>query len=565
MRKIGEILIDIGALLDESLNQGLIVQQERGGKLGEILLKQKSILEADLLKALSIQLDMEFVTSLPQEIKTDFADKVPIHFLRKYRMVPVDDSNGNHCVAVNDPFLFQPLDDLCRILQWENPRVVIASQATIMAVVNFAYDISRDSSAEEVIQDMHEEDTDQIISEIEEIGDLLDDTSDAPIIKLVNLMFSQAVRAGASDIHIEPYQSILKIRQRVDGVLYDMFTPPQHIQAALASRIKIMAKLNIAEKRLPQDGRIEIRIADKNVDVRVSTLPTSFGERVVLRLLDKSSAILSLTDLGMTEERLKIFNGLIHQPHGIFLVTGPTGSGKTTTLYAALATINKTDVNIITIEDPVEYQIEGIGQVQINPKIDLTFANGLRSIVRQDPDVILVGEIRDLETAKIAIQSALTGHLVFSTLHTNDSASAVTRLIDMGIESFMVTSSVNAILAQRLVRLLCTKCKEPYEPDEQAFSSIGITPDMMPGHQIYREKGCVACHHTGYSGRKGIFELMVLNEAVKSAVLNSSDANVIRAKSIEQGMTTLRQDGVRKVLEGVTTIEEVFRVTEQEG
>jgi general secretion pathway protein E len=564
MRRIGEILVDIGVLLDDALNQGLTVQREKGGKLGEILLKQKSILEADLLKGLAIQLDMEFVTSLPQELNTDFTEKIPIHFLRKYRMVPVDNGSGKACVAVNDPFHFQPLDDLCRILQWENPRVVIASQASIMAVVNFAYDVSRDS-AEEVIQDMHEEDTDQIISEIEEIGDLLDDTSDAPIIKLVNLMFSQAVRAGASDIHIEPYQSILKIRQRVDGVLYDMFTPPQHIQAALVSRIKIMAKLNIAEKRLPQDGRIEIRIADKNVDVRVSTLPTSFGERVVLRLLDKSSVILNLTDLGMTRERLAIFDGLIHQPHGIFLVTGPTGSGKTTTLYAALTTINKTDVNIITIEDPVEYQIEGIGQVQVNPKIDLTFANGLRSIVRQDPDVILVGEIRDLETAKIAIQSALTGHLVFSTLHTNDSASAVTRLTDMGIESFMVTSSVNAILAQRLVRLLCNECKEPYEPDAEAMASIGITPDMLAGNRIYREKGCVSCHQTGYSGRHGIFELMVLNDEVKSTVLKTSDANVIRAKSIEQGMITLRQDGVRQVLEGVTSVEEVFRVTEQEG
>jgi general secretion pathway protein E len=414
-----------------------------------------------------------------------------------------------------------------------------------------------------VIQDLHEEDPDLIISEIEETGDLLDDTSDAPVIKLVNLMFSQAVRAGASDIHIEPFKSRVAIRQRVDGILYDMFTPPSHIQAALVSRIKVMAKLNIAEKRLPQDGRTEIRIADKNVDIRVSTLPTAFGERVVLRLLDKSSVLLKLTDLGMTPERLKLFNNLIHAAHGIILVTGPTGSGKTTTLYAALSTINNTDINIITVEDPIEYQMEGIGQVQVNPKIDLSFANGLRSIVRQDPDVILVGEIRDLETAEIAIQAALTGHLVFSTLHTNDSSSAVTRLIDMGIEPFLVTSSVNAILAQRLVRRLCKTCREAIEPDQESLQSIGITPEMLEGKTIYRDKGCPDCLQTGHRGREGIFELLLMDDDIKTTILRTSDANAIKKVSVEHGMLSLRQDGARKVLEGITTIEEVFRLTEQ--
>ncbi|MGD9159202.1 MAG: ATPase, T2SS/T4P/T4SS family, partial [Desulfobacteraceae bacterium] len=354
-----------------------------------------------------------------------------------------------------------------------------------------------------------------------------------------------------------------KIRYRLDGILYDMISPQKQIQSALISRIKVMADMNIAEKRLPQDGRIEIRIGDKNIDIRVSTIPTAFGERVVLRLLDKTKIFISISDLGMPAERLNEFNELINAAHGIFLVTGPTGSGKTTTLYGALSTINSTDKNIITIEDPIEYQLEGVGQIQVNPKIDLTFARGLRSIVRQDPDVILVGEIRDLETAEIAIQSALTGHLVFSTLHTNDSASAVTRLIDMGIEPFLVTSSVIAILAQRLVRVICPKCKEEYQPDEQSLLKVGITPKMLKGRRIFRGTGCPACLNTGYSGRTGIFEILIVNEAIQNLILKTSDSNAIKQKAIENGMVTLRQNGAQKVLAGITTIEEVFRVTYQ--
>jgi general secretion pathway protein E len=561
MRLLGEILQEISELAQEHLEHGLEIQKEKGGRIGEILVHQKYIQETDLAKALSIQLDLEFLPTLPTDIDTDFTERIPIQFLKKFKMIPLADEDGNS-VVVNDPFMYQAQDELCQLLEWENVTTVVAPLSSILNTINFSYDISRDS-AEEVIQDLHEEDPDSINSEIEETGDLLDDTSDAPVIKLVNLMFSQAIRAGASDIHIEPFKNRVAVRQRIDGILYDMFTPPSHIQAALVSRIKVMAKLNIAEKRLPQDGRTEIRIADKNVDVRVSTLPTSFGERVVLRLLDKSSVLLKLTDLGMTPERLKIFDNLIHAAHGIILVTGPTGSGKTTTLYGALSTINNTDINIITVEDPVEYQMEGIGQVQVNPKIDLTFANGLRSIVRQDPDVILVGEIRDLETAEIAIQAALTGHLVFSTLHTNDSSSAVTRLIDMGIEPFLVTSSVNAILAQRLVRRLCKACREPFEPDHESLSSIGISPEMLAGRTLYRNKGCSSCQQTGYKGREGIFELMLIDDEIQSLILKTSDANAIKNLAVEQGMLTLRKDGARKVLEGITTIEEVFRVTEQ--
>ena len=562
MKPIGEILKDICGLSEQALADAPKGQEQKGERIGEMLIQQKVISEPDLLKALSVQFDLPFLSDLPTEdMNTDFTEKVPIQFLKKYKMVPVVTSN-EVSVAVNDPLVFQPLDDLGLILGWDEVKVVLAPYPAILSAINFAYDMSQDS-AEQVMQDMHEEDSDRILSEIEEIGDLLDDTSDAPIIKLVNLVLSQAVKARASDIHIEPYQGKLKIRHRVDGILYDMLTPPKHIQSTLVSRIKIMAKLNIAEKRLPQDGRIEIRIADKNVDIRVSTLPTAFGERVVLRLLDKSSVLLKLSDLGLPPDRFKLINDLIRLPHGIILVTGPTGSGKTTTLYAALTMINNPDINIITIEDPIEYQIEGIGQIHVNPKIGLTFAKGLRSIVRQDPDVILVGEVRDLETAEIAIQSALTGHLVFSTLHTNDSASAVTRLIDMGIEPFLVSSSVVAILAQRLVRVICNNCKEPYIPDEESIEKIGITPEMLAGRKIYRGKGCPLCLNTGYKGRAGIFELMMLDDTIKNILLKTSDANAIKHEAIGQGMITLRQDGAQKVLEGITTIEEVFRVTQQ--
>ena len=562
VKLIGEILVESCALSEEVLNEALGFQKEKGGRIGEILIRRKAISEADLLKALSIQFDLPFSLTLPMEgLKTEFAQEIPIQFLKKHRMVPVITANGAY-VATNNPILFQPLDDLQSLLGLESEDVVLAPHSAIASVINFAYDMSGDS-AEQVIQDMHEEDTALIISEIEETGDLLEDTSDAPIIKLVNLMLSQAVKARASDIHIEAFQSRLKIRHRVDGILYDMLSPPRHIQSTLTSRIKIMAKMNIAEKRLPQDGRTEIRIADKDIDIRVSTIPTAFGERVVLRLLDKTNILLRVSELGMPDYQLGKFDRLIRSPHGIFLVTGPTGSGKTTTLYAALSTINSTDINIITIEDPIEYQIEGIGQIQVNPKIDLTFANGLRSIVRQDPDVILVGEIRDLETAQIATHSALTGHLVFSTLHTNDSAGAITRLIHMGIEPFLVTSSVTAILAQRLVRVVCDNCKESYAPEKESLRRIGISSEMSEGKKIYRGRGCPLCLNTGYRGRTGIFELMILDETLRNMILKTSDANAIKRKAIETGMITLRQDGAQKLLNGITTIEEVLRVTYQ--
>lgn len=566
IRPLGEILCASCGLEVEALEAALATQRDKGGRLGEILVQQRKISEVDLLTARSEQCALEVVYQLPDRIDPFFVPRVPIGFLKKFKMIPVATPEDSY-LAVAEPYHFQQADDLQRLLDWEGIRTVLAPQQEIFVAINAAYDRTRQDVADQVMQDMHEEeDPESILSEIEETADLLDDTSDAPVIKLVNLVLSQAVRDNASDIHIESYKDRVKIRKRVDGILYDMYTPPRHVQGKLTSRIKIMARMDIAEKRLPQDGRIEIRIADRNIDIRVSTLPTSFGERVVMRLLDKSSTLVPLEDLGLSREDLNHFMRLIRAPHGIILVTGPTGSGKTTTLYSALGILNSADVNIITVEDPIEYQMNGISQMQVNPKIGLTFANGLRTIVRQDPDVILVGEIRDMETAEIAIQSALTGHLVFSTLHTNDAASAITRLIDMGVEPFLVSSSVNAIMAQRLVRMICPHCREAYVPPQSYLDQAGLTGTGGDGTgQLYRGAGCAACLQTGYKGRIGIFELMSLTPEMKGLILTTSDAGQIKQQALDSmattGMRTLREDGLAKVRAGLTTLEEVFRVT----
>ena len=547
-------------LLDEAFGPVSEGGVARRRTIGEIYTHKKATDEVSQLRGLSLKFGIPILPELPTDhMSVEFTRKVPIQYLKKQKMVPVETPDA-FLVAVNDPSNFQAVDDLMRLLGRDDAEVVLASEGTILTAINSAYDLGRDS-AQEFIQIMNGDSADSIISEIEETADLLDETSDAPIIKLVNLVLAQAIKDRSSDIHIEPYANSLKIRYRIDGMLYNLLNLPRRIQSSLVSRIKIMAKLNIAEKRLPQDGRIEVKIGDKSVDIRVSVIPTAFGERVVLRLLDKSQALLTLSDLGLDEAKVAQFDRLIKSPYGIVLVTGPTGSGKTTSLYAALSKINSPAINIITIEDPIEYQIEGIGQIQVNPKIDLTFATGLRSIVRQDPDVILVGEVRDRETAEIAIQSSLTGHLVFSTLHTNDAASAITRLIDMGIEPFLVASSVIAIVAQRLVRVLCPRCKETYEPDTESLIDAGIPRNAVNGRSIYRRKGCNACMNTGYRGRTGIFEIMIMDEGVKKLILRTSDSNQINDEAVRNGMSTLVQDGARRVLEGVTTIEEVLRVT----
>jgi general secretion pathway protein E len=584
-KKLFQIFRENLNISEEDLEEAKRIKTEKGGDFGEILVTKKMITERQLLEALSIQYDIPFWPELPLEKnKTDFTDHVPIQFLKKYIMVPLiseiqpsgieeklndenqQDSKENliehaSIIAVNNPAYIQPMDDLIRILGCHDVKLVLSTKDAILFAINISYDLSRDS-AEQLVQDM-EEDGSSIISEMEERADLLDDISDAPIIKLVNHIISQSVKARASDIHIEPYQDSFKVRYRVDGILYDLLSPPKWVQPALISRIKVMAKMNIAEKRLPQDGRLDIKIGHQEIDVRVSTIPTSFGERVVLRLLDKSGSLISLSDLGLKSDKLDLLENLVRSPNGIILVTGPTGSGKTTTLYAVLSSINKPDINIITVEDPIEYKIEGINQIQVNPKIDLTFASGLRSIVRQDPDVILVGEIRDKETAEIAVQSALTGHLVFSTLHTNDSASAITRLVDIGVEPFLISSSILAVVAQRLIRVLCKDCKEAYTPDELALRSIGITDDQFQKSVICRAIGCENCFQTGYKGRKGIFEMMILDSNLKSLILKTFDSNQIKSEAISRNMITLREDGVQKVLSGISTIEEVLRVTQK--
>ena len=568
-----EILKSKYGVSEEDYADAVRLNAEKGGGVPAVLLRRKVISETQLLDAMSEQYDIPFWPELPLEsFGENRTRSVPIGFLKRHIMVPLVLKNVPagidstlpadmvNIIAVNDPTAFQPLDDLARMIDFSAYNLVISTQSAILAAINLLFDMSQ-GTAEQLVQHM-EEDGSTIISEIEDTADLLEDTSDAPIIKLVNHIISQSVKARASDIHIEPYQDSFKVRYRVDGILYDLLTPPKWIQPALISRIKVMAKLNIAEKRLPQDGRIEVKLGSQSVDVRVSTLPTTFGERVVMRLLNKSDEVFNLKELGLSPRDHELINALVTQPNGIILVTGPTGSGKTTTLYAVLAALIKPDINIITIEDPVEYQLKGISQIQVNPKIDLTFARGLRAIVRQDPDVILIGEIRDRETATIAVQSALTGHLVFSTLHTNDSASAITRLVDIGVEPFLISSSVTAVIAQRLVRVLCDACKEAYTPGA-ILESLGVPREQLENHTIYQAKGCEKCFNTGYRGRVAIFEIMHMKERLKSLILKTFDATQIKQHALQENMRTLRQSGIEKVLDGTTTIEEVLRVTQQ--
>ena len=537
-----------------------IYEDNREGVV-QALLESKVLPEHMVLKIMGKIYDMPLVQNpVPGPMPQVFISRVPIQFLKAHCMVPLKDEEGALNMAMNDPVHLPVADDLARILGHGAYQAGLSTRNEILSAINTLYDQETDS-ARQLVEDMTSNGS-SIIQEIEETTDLLDDTSDAPVIKLVNHMISQSVKARASDIHIEPFQDSIKVRYRIDGILYDMLSPPRWIQSSLVSRIKVMADMNIAEKRVPQDGRLDVRIGDQEIDIRVSTVPTSFGERLVLRLLNKSRALLELSQFGISPDHYKTLNKLIRLNNGIVLVTGPTGSGKTTTLYAALSVINSPDKNIITIEDPVEYKLKGIGQIQVNRKIGVTFAKGLRSIVRQDPDVILVGEIRDLETSQVAIQSALTGHLVFSTLHTNDAPSAVTRLVDLGVEPYLITSSVKAVIAQRLVRTLCTRCRESYFLGAEDIKALHMDHTDLVGRTVYRAVGCPECFNTGYSGRQVIFEIMEVNDDLKLVILSTSDANAIKATAMEQGMTTLRQCGLEKLLEGVTTVEEVMRVTQ---
>jgi general secretion pathway protein E len=559
-RLLGEILVESG-LSAERLKKALDLQKKRGGRIGTLLVRLSFMTEADVLKALGLQLGLPFLPHLG-EIDRELAIKLPITYAKKAVVLPLRRENGTVIAATSEPLALSTVDDL-GILFDAAVSICLAPSDTILDAINRLHSEGL-NKAEDTAQEMEEDDLSFLAAELEEPTDLLEATDDAPIIRLVNSLLSQAIRERASDIHIEPFEKDVVARFRIDGILYNILTIQKRFQASIASRVKIMSGLNIAEKRLPQDGGMRIKIGGKDVDIRVSIVPTAFGERIVLRLLYRESALLPLEQIGFSGDKLDLFNDLISRPHGIILVTGPTGSGKTTTLYAALSKINSPDKNIITIEDPIEYQLKGIGQIQVNPKIQLTFAAGLRSVLRQDPDVILVGEIRDSETAEIAIQAALTGHLVFSTLHTNDSAGAVTRLLDMKIEPFLISSSVMAILAQRLVRVLCAQCREPYPITPAEITELEISSGGE-GATVYRAKGCEACFHTGYLGRKAIYELLLVDDEIRQLIMKNTDSSTIKAAATERGMRTLRQDGAAKVLEGITSVEEVVRVTQKEA
>ncbi len=492
------------------------------------------------------------------DVSLEFLEKLPLSFVKKNLVFPLKKHGDMLQVAIADPKNLFALDDIGRAFSLQVEPVIVPAQRILDAIHRFYERLS--GSAQEVVNELSGESLETIARQWDEPKDLLDLTDEAPIIKLLNSLFFQAVKERASDIHIEPFERVLDVRFRRDGVLYSILEPPKIIQEALVSRVKIMASLDIAEKRLPHDGRIRLLVAGKDIDVRVSIVPTSFGERVVLRLLDRKRGGINLTGLGLSAEQVNSLEALLVRNNGIVLVTGPTGSGKTTTLYASLNRINTRERNVITIEDPVEYQLNGVGQIQVNTKIGLTFAGGLRSILRQDPDVIMVGEIRDTETAEMAIQASLTGHLVLSTLHTNDAPSAVTRLVDMGVQSFLLSSSLAAVMAQRLVRVLCGNCKESYTPakEEQA-----LFPSDPP-RKLWRAKGCEKCLNTGYSGQTGIFEFMPIDNEMKGVILKNPDSTTIKEYALKKGMKTLRDDGLTKAASGITGLDEVIRVTDND-
>jgi general secretion pathway protein E len=558
--KIAQALFKIS---ETQLHEALKLQEEKEARVGEIFMEMKLLDETQVLQVLSAQLDLPFLADLsPEEIPDELIRLLPISFAKSRRVVPYGfNSDGTVQIACSDPLDTMSQDDM-RMLLGVEIEISLASSNIVIATINKAYDrVSQ--LAESAVADLEEEESEYAPLE-EEVVDLLDMEGDdeAPIIRLVNSLMSQAVKDRASDIHIEPFERDMVVRFRIDGVLYEIIKPPKRFQNSIISRVKIMADLNIAEKRLPQDGRIRLKVAGKDIDIRVSTVPTTYGERIVMRLLDRSSILRDLDTIGFSRRALSGMNQLVQKSHGIVLVTGPTGSGKTSTLYGCLNKINKPDLNILTIEDPVEYQLKGVGQVQVNSKIDLTFSSGLRSFLRQDPDVIMVGEIRDRETAEIAIQASLTGHLVLSTVHTNDAAGAITRLVDMGIEPFLVASSLIGVLAQRLVRTICPKCRESYKPTPSELDELGLDPTKVD--ELFRGAGCLACAKTGYSGRLGIFELMLLDDDVRELILQNVDAGQIKAKARDIGMITLREDGAMKVANGLTTIAEVTRVTQED-
>ncbi|MCA9507318.1 MAG: type II secretion system ATPase GspE [Myxococcales bacterium] len=539
--------------------------KEKLSSIAEVLVEKRILTSTQVAQLLASHLGLDVIDAIEvDEIPDELLGAIPIAFAKHNRLLPIAITENEQVIVVCCNPLVLEVEEELRITFERDIKWVVSSFEGVLTAINSAYDRSM-RQAETAVAELEGEDGGDLKGGLEdEVVDLLDLESDdeAPIIRLVNSLMSQAVKDGASDIHIEPYERELLVRFRVDGVLHEIIRPPKRFQNSIISRVKIMGGLNIAEKRLPQDGRIRLKVAGRDFDIRVSSVPTTHGERIVMRLLDRSSVMRDLAQIGFSDYNLKKMDALIRAAHGILLVTGPTGSGKTSTLYACLAKINRPDLNILTIEDPVEYQLKGIGQVQVNSKIDLSFASGLRSFLRQDPDVIMVGEIRDRETAEIAIQASLTGHLVFSTIHTNDAPGAVTRLVDMQVEPFLVASSLLAVLAQRLVRTICSNCREPYAANEEELNEIGLSLNDVK--TLYRGKGCQLCQHTGYRGRLGIFELMEINDDVRAAIMNNNDASTIKTIAREHGMKTLREDGALKVIAGLTTVAEVTRVTRED-
>jgi len=565
-RPLGEILIESFGLDRAKLEEALLAQAEKGGRLGEVLIGMKVITDEQVTRALAAQLDLEYLELVSvDDVDVELVKNVPINFAKLSKFIPLKREGDFIAIAIADPLDTAVIDHARELL---NGEVIakIARGSTIIDAINSVYDRSV-NEADQVVSEMEAQDLDAAEQVLESDQDLLDTGDEAPIIRLVNSLLFRAAKERASDIHIEPMEKELAVRFRIDGVLQNIIKPPKRYQNSIISRVKIMAQLNIAEKRLPQDGRIKIKLAGRDIDIRVSTIPTVHGESIVMRLLDKSATLLDLGEIGMNPDILGSMDELIRRAHGIVLVTGPTGSGKTTTLYGALTRINTPEVKILTCEDPVEYQLKGINQMPLNPKIGLTFASALRAFLRQDPDIIMVGEIRDKETAQIAIEASLTGHLVFSTVHTNDSAGAVTRLVEMGIEPFLVSSSLMAVMAQRLVRRVCKECREPYEPTNEEIAKLGMSMDRfraLGGGTVYRAKGCPACNRVGYRGRSGIYELLVLDDDVRQLILKNVDSGTVKKKAMEKGMLTLLDDGALKIARGETTIAEVLSVTQED-
>ncbi|MCK4960416.1 MAG: Flp pilus assembly complex ATPase component TadA [Planctomycetes bacterium] len=565
-RALGRILIKMGVLTRDKVHECLKIQRQRGGKvkIGQIFVELGLVSETDLRMALAGQRGMEYVDLGGTEISSEVIEQVPAQMARTYRIIPLehDKMRNRLTVALDSPDNFRATDDLSTLMGFKVDAKVADEDAIAEALQK--YYPEEDSGMSELIGELE---GDSVLTEFQgrdqsiDLEDLKELAESNPVKKLLNLVLLQAIRDKASDVHFEPFEEEYKMRYRIDGVLYEMVPPPKHIAVALSSRIKVMADLDIAERRLPQDGRIPLVVGGNPIDLRVSVLPTMFGESVVLRILDRTQVDLKLDMLGLREREGEMVAELIHKPNGIVIVTGPTGCGKTTTLYSALKELNTVETKIITTENPVEYDIDGLIQVQMLPEIGLTFAKCLRSILRQDPDVVMVGEIRDLETAEIAIQASLTGHLVFTTLHTTDAPSTIARLVDLGLETFLVTATLEGIIAQRLIRKICKSCKRPFEPTEEMLMELGLMPEDVGNKKFFYGRGCDQCNNTGYKGRVGIFEIMVLNDDLRDLIMNRASTNVLRAAARKGGMRLLRENALSCIYDGLTTIEEVVRET----